>query len=112
MSEEFDIFIKIFDSLGTFGLLTIIVLALFRGWVIPVYIQSKIDNLHNSYFKEITDLHDEIHLLQQKRIETLEMLAKEREARVEQGVQMLSIYIETQDKLSRLADQLKEGHHD
>lgn len=112
MSEEFDVFIKIFDSLGTLGILTLIVLAFLRGWVIPTYTQLKLEDLHNSHLKEITDLHHEIQLLQQKRIDALEMLVKEREARVEQGVQMLSTYIETQDKLSRLADQVKDGHND
>lgn len=109
MGNEFDIFFRVFDSLGTFGLLALNVFAFYRGWVIPITIQTKIDAMQELNLKEIMTLHNELRSMQQKRIESLEALVKEREARVEQGVQMLSTYIETQDKLSRLADHMKEG---
>lgn len=112
MSEELDLFIKIFDSIGSFGILVLIVLALFRGWVTPIAVQVRIEALHERNLKEVVSLHTEIHLLQQKRIEALETIIKEKDTRVEQGIHMLTSYIEIQDKLSRVTDQMRKENHE
>lgn len=109
MSDEFDLFFKIFDSLGTFGLMALALFAMFKGWVIPITVLAQQNEQRYRDDDEIRTLHKQIEELLQNRITDLEKLLAEREARVEQGVQLLSMFVEAQDTLSKVADHLSEG---
>lgn len=111
MNEELDFFFRLFDNLGSFGLLALIVFAFFKGWVRPTAIQARIDLLQEQHQQQIAALYDRIIKLQQDEIVNLKKLAEEREARTEQGVRMLSTYVEAQDTLSKIADHLKERNN-
>lgn len=111
MGDEFDLFFRVFDSLGTFGIMSLVVFAMFKGWVIPVATINKIDIERKEHLKEINTAHTEVTSLLQSRIKDLERLAEERRVRVEQGVQLLSMFVEAQDTLSKVADNLQLGGH-
>lgn len=107
-SDGFDIIFKIFDNLGALGLLLFNIFAFYKGWITPIGVQNKLDVAHNAQVAEIIARHVEVMDLLKTRITVLEQLLEEREARAEQGVRMLSMYVEAQDTLSKLADHLNE----
>lgn len=112
MSDEFNIFVSAFDKLGTLGTLALIIFAFYKGWIVPVSVQTKIDQQDETRLGEIQKLYGQLFELQKTRIADLERLLQERQSRVEQGVHMLTSYIEAQDRLSKLADHLQEKTHE
>lgn len=128
--EDIDLLVKVANSVGTLGILIVVVIAFFKGWVIPVSIQARMDQLKSNFADELkilekqnSDFIGEMQIkfitlyekhnadtkaMLEKRIADLESLLRERELRVEQGVTMLSTFIDAQDKLGLLAKKLED----
>jgi hypothetical protein len=122
--------LQLIDNLTAFGILSLVVVALLKGWVIATPMQTRIELLRTDYeanrvakdalheeevrqlqdrYKELQDTYiKDLRNLYEGRITALEQLLQEREARVEQGVQMIAGFTQAQDSLSTLAKMVKD----
>ena len=123
--------LQLLDNLTAFGILALVVVAFIKMWVIPTPMQTKIDllradfdanrvaqnTLHEVEVQELRDRYtalqdayrNDMMALQEQRIKDLEQQLVERDARVEQGIRMLTSYTEAQDRFSTLADLVKDS---
>ena len=104
---------QIIDDLTSFGLMALIVLAFFKGWIIATSVQQRLDALRDIFDTKLVaqdDVHavelkaanDKIIALLEQRVEYLLRSLREREVRIEQGIDMISRFTEAQDSLATL----------